>query len=166
MWPNTWPRRKDDVSKLLDLWTGMTGTVLPFAGTTAPSGWLLCEGQAVSRATYPELFAQLGIQFGAGDSTTTFNLPDTRGEFIRGLDNGRGVDAGRGRGDPQSDAIKAHNHPTENVLVGAGRVTVTSDGTRSYFERGHPSAIAWPTATTGGTETRPRNIALNHIIKT
>jgi len=55
------------------------GVVLPFAGTSAPAGFLLCGGQAVSRATYAALFAAIGTTFGAGDGSTTFNLPDLRG---------------------------------------------------------------------------------------
>lgn len=71
------------------------GFCLPFYGETAPSGTLACDGSAISRAAYPELFAVLGIKAGAGDGVSTFNLPDLRGEFIRGWDAGRGVDAGR-----------------------------------------------------------------------
>jgi len=68
------------------------GTVLAFATKTASSGWLECNGSAISRTTYAGLFAIIGTTYGAGDGTTTFNIPDLRGEFIRGWDNGRGVD--------------------------------------------------------------------------
>ena len=68
------------------------GTVLAFATKTASSGWLECNGSAVSRTTYAALFAIIGTTYGAGDGITTFNIPDLRGEFIRGWDNGRGVD--------------------------------------------------------------------------
>ncbi len=70
------------MSKVLDLWAGMTGTVLDFAGTTAPDGWLMCFGQAVSRTTYANLFAKIGTIYGAGDGSTTFNLPDCRGRAL------------------------------------------------------------------------------------
>jgi microcystin-dependent protein len=63
------------------------GTVFPYAGATAPTHYLLCYGQAVSRATYAELYNILGTTYGAGDASTTFNLPDLRGRVIAGLDN-------------------------------------------------------------------------------
>jgi len=61
----------------------------------APDGWRACSGQAVSRTTYAALFAAIGTEYGVGDGSTTFDLPDLRGEFLRGWDNGRGVDSGR-----------------------------------------------------------------------
>lgn len=83
------------MSKVLNLWQGMTGTVLPFAGTTAPSGWLLCYGQEVSRTTYANLFAIIGTTYGAGDGSTTFVVPDLRGRIPTGKDNMGGTAAGR-----------------------------------------------------------------------
>lgn len=83
------------MSKVLDLWSGMTGTVLPFAGAAAPNGWLLCYGQAVKRSDYPNLFAAIGTTFGAGDGSTTFNLPDLRGRVPAGKDNMGGTPANR-----------------------------------------------------------------------
>lgn len=83
------------MSKVLNLWQGMTGTVLPFAGTTAPSGWLLCYGQAVSRTDYANLFAIIGTTYGAGDGSTTFVVPDLRGRIPAGKDNMGGTAAGR-----------------------------------------------------------------------
>lgn len=62
-----------------------TGAVLPYAGTTAPANWLLCDGAAVSRATYADLFALIGTTFGAGDGSSTFNLPDMRGRHPVGV---------------------------------------------------------------------------------
>ncbi len=72
-----------------------TGSVLAFAGSSAPAGWLLCYGQAVSRATYAGLYAVIGTTYGTGDGSTTFNLPDLRGRTVAGLDNMGGSDAGR-----------------------------------------------------------------------
>lgn len=83
------------MSSVLNLWAGMTGTVLDFAGTTAPSGWLLCFGQAVSRTTYANLFAAIGTTYGVGDGSTTFNLPDCRGRATAGKDNMGGTAASR-----------------------------------------------------------------------
>jgi microcystin-dependent protein len=67
----------------------------PFGGATAPSGWLLCYGQAVSRTTYALLFAVIGIAYGAGDGSTTFTLPDKRGRVSIGADNMGGSAASR-----------------------------------------------------------------------
>jgi len=72
-----------------------TGGLIPFAGTTAPEGFLLCDGSAVSRTTYAALFAGIGTMYGAGDGATTFNLPDLRGRAIVGKDDMGGVAAGR-----------------------------------------------------------------------
>ena len=71
------------------------GVVLPFAGSTAPTGWLLCFGQAVSRTTFASLFAALGTSYGAGDGSTTFALPDLRGRIPGGKDNMGGSAASR-----------------------------------------------------------------------
>ncbi len=71
------------------------GCINPYAGSSAPSGWLLCYGQAVSRATYAVLFAVIGTTYGVGDGSTTFNLPDLRGRTVAGVDNMGGSDAAR-----------------------------------------------------------------------
>lgn len=65
-----------------------TGSVISFAGSTAPNGYLLCQGQAVSRTTYAALFAVIGGTYGVGDGSTTFNLPDLRGRVAVGVDSG------------------------------------------------------------------------------
>lgn len=72
------------------------GTVLPFAGATAPAGWAICDGTAISRTDYPELFLAIGETWGNGDGSTTFHLPDMRGRFMRGVDAGAGRDADSG----------------------------------------------------------------------
>lgn len=84
----------------------LVGEVAFFARTTPPSGWLKANGAAVSRTTYAALFSAIGTTFGAGDGSSTFNLPDLRGEFVRGLDDGRNVDGGRRLGTNQGDAIR------------------------------------------------------------
>ena len=71
------------------------GCVLPYAGSSAPTNFLLCYGQAVSRTTYADLFAAIGTTFGAGDGATTFNLPDLRGRMVAGQDNMGGSAANR-----------------------------------------------------------------------
>lgn len=72
------------------------GTVIAYAGRAAPAGWLLCDGRAVNRMTYSSLFDVIGGTHGTGDGTTTFNLPDYRGRFLRGVDSGAGRDPDRG----------------------------------------------------------------------
>ena len=63
------------------------GILLPFGGSSSPTGWLLCDGQAVSRTTYSDLFDIIGTTFGIGDGSSTFNVPDMRGNFPLGKDN-------------------------------------------------------------------------------
>jgi len=131
------------------------GTVAAFGASYAPSGWLKCDGSAVSRTAYAALFAAIGTTFGAGNGTTTFNIPDARGEFLRGWDDGRGVDSGRTIGSAQSDAFKSHNHTYPEGFSGGG----------SGSQSGPTSGGTLTTNSTGGTETRPRNVALLYIIK-
>jgi microcystin-dependent protein len=71
------------------------GAIMPFAGGTPPSGWLICDGSEVSRTVFAPLFAAIGTTFGSGDGSTTFNLPDLRGNVAVGQDNMGGVAAGR-----------------------------------------------------------------------
>ena len=137
-----------------------SGAVFWFAANAAPTGYLECDGAAVSRSTYAALFGVVGETFGSGDGSTTFNLPDLRGEFIRGWDDGRGVDSGRSFGSAQADAFEAHTHS----------VSIYKDGSPAIENiiaraTGEP-AIGVATTSAGGAETRPRNIALLACIKT
>ena len=70
------------------------GCVIPFAGAAAPTGWLLCQGQAISRTTYAQLFSVIGTTYGSGDGSTTFNLPDMRGRVAVGSDANLGISTG------------------------------------------------------------------------
>jgi microcystin-dependent protein len=97
------------------------GTVLPFAGSTAPSGWALCDGSTVSRADNPELYLAVGDAWGNGDGSTTFHLPDMRGKFMRGTDNAAGNDPDSGT----RTAANAGGNTGDNVG------TVQGDGTNS-----------------------------------
>ena len=136
------------------------GAVLPFAQNSAPDGWLKCNGAAVSRTTYATLFAAIGTTYGAGDGSTTFLLPDLRGEFVRGWDDARGVDAARAIGSTQTDDFKAHNH---DIPVG-----YSGSYTNNRLRRQEATADTGTftaMANTGGTETRPRNVALLYCIK-
>lgn len=134
----------------------LTGEIKWWSTNTAPSGYLECSGAAVSRTTYSALFAVIGTTFGSGDGSTTFNLPNLRGEFIRGWDNGRGIDSARVFGSAQSDEIKSHTHTQNYPINGGSGAPGGSGGTQTTANTG----------ATGGTETRPRNIALMPIIKT
>lgn len=144
------------------------GTVMHFGASTAPAGWLKCNGATVSRTAYAALFAAIGTTFGVGDGATTFGLPDLRGEFLRGLDDGRGVDSGRGMGTAQAQATGQHDHYTR---AGAGIVSDNYGGSGVDYGTNSsnlPVSTDGTTATTGpgiGTETRPRNIAMLACIK-
>lgn len=138
------------------------GGVVYFPRTTAPTGWLKANGAAVSRTAYASLFAVIGTTFGVGDGVNTFNIPDLRGEFVRGLDDGRGVDASRVLGSSQSDEIKSHRHGFDQAAfdnIGTGQVQ------RLTFDDGAPFSGQVVSMFTGGSETRPRNIALLACIK-
>ena len=87
-----------------------SGAVFCIAVASVPSGYLECNGAAVNRTTYAALFAVIGTQYGSGNGSSTFNIPDLRGEFIRGFDNGKGTDSGRSIASSQSDQNKQHNH--------------------------------------------------------
>jgi phage-related tail fiber protein len=148
------------------------GAVQAFACATAPTGWLKCNGGAVSRTTYNALFAAIGTTFGVGDGSSTFNLPDLRGEFIRGLDDGRGADAGRVLGSAQGFAVQTHSHYINTRSLNPGSVTSLNDdaGTLSQGDLTLTGAGNWQTATFGesgvfASETRPRNVALLYCIK-
>lgn len=139
------------------------GATFFFPVSTPPSGFLEMDGAAISRTTYEDLFTLIGTTYGAGDGSTTFNLPDTRGEFIRGWDNGRGVDAARAIGSAQADELKAHDHVLQNGYSGSTNFVTT------HMQRAMTGAITGADdeaiQDTGGVETRPRNIAMMGIIK-
>lgn len=94
------------------------GRIRAFAFGTTPAHYLPCNGAAVSRTTYAKLFAKIGTTFGAGDGSTTFNVPELRGESIRGLDNGRGVDVGRALGSFQDGQVPVHTHTASSASTG------------------------------------------------
>lgn len=146
-----------------------TGAVQAFARPAAPTGWLKANGAAVSRSTYNSLFAAIGTTFGAGDGTTTFNLPDLRGEFVRGLDDGRGVDAGRLLGSSQADELRQHGHvqtAASAIGVAPGSITGLYGITGGTWNGNSVSGPAQQsTLPSGGAETRPRNVALLYCIK-
>ena len=147
------------------------GVVMYMPTSAVPYGFFEANGQAVSRTTYAALWQFLGSP-NTGDGSTTFNIPDYRGEFIRGWDHGRGVDTNRALGTVQYSQNLAHNHgmPGDDQLD-AARGTAAWDGTSrgsfGYDANSHygGGAQVWNTTTDGGNESRPRNIALMPIIK-
>lgn len=145
---------------------GQAGEVAFFAKNTAPTGWLKANGAAVSRTAYAALFAAIGVTFGAGDGSTTFNLPDLRGEFPRGWDDGRGVDSGRSFGSIQTDQMQDHWHKawTQNSNWAASGTGV---GVGALFSDVPNGSTPGFTVASGsyGPETRPRNVALLACIK-
>jgi len=157
------------------------GTVAYLAMNTAPTGWVKANGAALSRATYADLFNAIGTTYGSGDGSTTFNLPDLRGEFPRGWDDGRGADSGRNIGSYQTSQNLEHNHP---VMTAPHTGNFHYANGQACFNRGYPNNLAgnyahqvsvtrdgtMPTglltaADRGGDEARPRNIALLACIK-
>ena len=142
------------------------GQVSHFAMASAPSGWLKADGALVNRVTYAALYAAIGIVFGAGDGSTTFNVPDMRGSFARGLDSGKGLDTGRVLGSYQADDNKSHTHNTTALvnLNGADgtydwSAPSTSVGTKDFDMRATTSNAV------GIVESRPKNVALLACIK-
>ncbi|HGT5681130.1 TPA: phage tail protein [Escherichia coli] len=124
------------------------GVPVPWPSATPPTGWLKCNGAAFSAEEYPEL----------AKAYPTNKLPDLRGEFIRGWDDGRGVDAGRALLSAQSDLFKAHHHSfTFFTGYAAG------GGTGAVYD--YSGNAGRDTGDTGGNETRPRNIAFNYIVR-
>lgn len=160
------------------------GTVAAFAGSAAPEGWLLCDGSSVSSADYPALFAAIGTSWG-GDGSPSFNLPDLRGRFLRGLDvtgtvdpdaaqrkDKNGTVVGAVVGSLQEDEFKSHYHYQGAGSAGTyGRYGSTGGLTAVWhsdidgeWSPGWQDA-ALNTSTQGGMETRPKNTAINFIIK-
>jgi phage-related tail fiber protein len=144
-----------------------SGTIINVAMNTAPSGYLKANGAAVSRSTYAALFTAIGSTFGVGDGSTTFNVPDLRGEFVRGWDDSRGIDGSRVFGSAQAGELEAHLHdvPTRGYSGNASSYGHTVTSTISAGGTQTDTSGTEETANTGGTETRPRNIALLACIK-
>ena len=132
------------------------GVPVPWPSATPPTGWLKCNGAPFSAEEYPEL----------AKAYPTNKLPDLRGEFIRGWDDGRGADNGRVLLSTQDDAFKSHSHNFDrswglkNFDSTAGFDVVTADANGEIVNQPTRSTVA-----VGGSETRPRNIAFNYIVR-
>lgn len=147
------------------------GIIVPYWGNTAPPGFLPCSGQTITSSAFPELVTFLG-------GTISAVIPDLRGEFLRGWDNGRGVDSGRDVGSVQLDAFQGHFHNTVNNVGTGGSSTVnvitapsSSTGDLSTLSPLVGTTVGYPRSDgTNGTprtaqETRPRNVAVLYCIK-
>lgn len=101
-----------------------TGVVSPYAGSTAPAGYLLCDGSAVSRTTYSALFAVIGTTYGAGDGSTTFAVPDLRSRFVAGRGTATWSDALAETGGTKDAVVVSHTHTTpshsHDASIGGG----------------------------------------------
>lgn len=147
-----------DITKLND---ARIGSITQWLSLSIPDDSLEIKGQTISKVDYPKLFQAYGI------STNTLTLPDTRGEFVRGLDNGRDIDAGREIGSAQGEMIKSHNHTLR--MGGDGNSVVNTNTNNAVTTANQPasgaSAGSVQIDNTDGVETRPRNIAMIYIIK-
>lgn len=159
------------------------GTVIAYAGDTAPPGWLLCNGGSYQggSATYAALFAVIGKRFGdGGQGGTFFNVPDFRGRFLRGRAAGSNLDpdrtsrtamstggaVGDAVGSVQGDAFKSHSHPYANPGVTNGHPDGGADrGGHGYWVGNTGLGLTGVSGLTGGNETRPVNAYVNYIIK-
>jgi microcystin-dependent protein len=163
------------------------GTILPFAGTVAPAGYLLCDGSQVSRTTYANLFSVISSAWGNGDGSTTFHLPDFRGRFLRGVDGTAGNDpdkanrtasntggnTGNNVGSLQNDAISSHNHNLlfNNAQIGSNpgnttTVLASQAGSNTMWTASAPNTVnTISIQSNGGNETRPKNVYVQYIIK-
>src|SRR5580693_6909169 len=126
--------------RLIGLSKDATGAVVPFAGATAPAGYLLCFGQAVSRTAYPGLFAVCGTTYGAGDGSTTFNLPDLRGIVAAGKDDMGGSSAGRLSSQLASTTLGASGGAQQENATVSGSASVSVGVTVSGTLSGSASA--------------------------
>jgi microcystin-dependent protein len=155
-----------------------TGSVVAFAFNAfagIPDGWLECNGFAVSRSTYSNLHSKIGVSYGSGDGSTTFNLPDLRGYFIRGSGTNSDGTASGTFGAKQNDDVKPHNHPAS---ISTGNCVLSVQETQGGRSTGSATTVtdigliigspnsSISISTNSGTETRPKNIAMMYCIKT
>jgi microcystin-dependent protein len=165
------------------------GLIFAVAAPIVPPDCLYCNGQAVSRTTFARLFNVIGGRYGVGDGSTTFNVPDLRADFIRGWDDGKGVDPGRVFGSEQGSQNLLHGHafsgqtaaagghdhdagPREGGYGGAVHISRAMSSwsgnapNRTSWAPDHSHPFAGTTAGDGGNEARPINKAMYFVIKT
>ena len=155
------------------------GTIQMYSGTSAPSGWLMCDGAAVSRTTYSRLFSIDGTTYGTGDGSTTFNVPDLRGIFPRGAGTNGSMTMANGAyftggslGGKTTDTLQGHGHNTGNpaqaLCLGSGAAMATySTGTvlsLGYSNVTSPMEFGYGVPRTGA-ESKPASLSINFLIK-
>lgn len=160
---------------LIALGGAAPGMIQYFAANATPAGYLKANGSQISRTTYANLFAATGTLYGAGNGSTTFHLPDLRGEFLRGWDDGRLVDGGRTIGSNQlATAIGSHVKVDGGVggTSAMGNIFTSTDGSGPDDVSIHANYYLTAAASTNGGAayattriTRPRNVALLACIK-
>lgn len=139
------------------------GSMVAFPVDKVPVGFLEIDGSVKSASAYPDLAKFLGTAFNKGDEGAgNFRLPESRGEFLRGWDHSRGVDAGRLVGSYQNDQFKSHTHEYD-TMQGGGAANSVSDTIAAQSDA--TSQTGRITGGTGGSETRPRNLAVMWCIK-
>lgn len=151
----------------MELYDGIVppGAVIPYAGSSAPDGWLLCDGRTVSRTTYAALFAAIGTTFGAGDGSTTFVLPDMRGNVAAGANSSHALASTTGAETITQtvEQMPAHTHTVSNVYQYVG---TSGDGGRTESTTSKIATVT--TSSTGGGEpmsVMQPTLYLNYIIK-
>ena len=153
------------------------GIVMPFAGSTAPQGYLLCDGSAVSRTDYADLFTAIGTVYGAGDGASTFNLPDLSGRVVLGVSQSHALGTTGGEAThtlteqelpAHTHVVPAHGHAND---ITATTPVLTHTITQPVYRYNHPNSKATQTSygvnnytsTNTLTATRSTNLAIaNH----
>lgn len=155
------------------------GTISAYGGASAPSGWLLCDGSAVSRTTYADLFTALGTTFGTGDGSTTFNVPDLRGRFPLGV-AAAGTGSTLGGSGGSLDHVHSgpsHTHASGSIVTATQNTTDSNDqwddvprtGASSVSRPVHDHTVSGSTAADGTADTgsaNPPYLAVSYIIRT
>lgn len=158
------------------------GAIMMWGGENAPTDWRECDGSLLNRADFTALFDAIGTNWGHGDGSTTFNIPDLRGLFVRGWDHGNSKDPGRNArtaiapggatgdavGSAQSDSVEIHTHELSSQNLTADRDIKgnAGDSNNDYHsfttETINPNALSIGAA---NSETRPKNAYVMYIIK-
>lgn len=157
----------EDKTRVIEEYKVPIGTIIAMSSDYIPTGYLLCNGSAVNRQTYSLLFAKIGTTYGEGDGTNTFNLPDLRGKFVRGL-GGNSDLLGKTQGDAirniqgEVDICHGDNNVTNGVFRDNGRKSRGRDGNEWYS---HSVIFDASTVVPTANENRPLNMAMNYLIK-
>jgi microcystin-dependent protein len=168
-----------DGSQLTGLVAMPSGGIMPFGGSSAPTGFLVCDGAAISRTTNATLFAAIGTTWGVGDGSSTFNVPDLRAMFLRGSGTHGTADMAKGTdfsapavGTIENDQMQDHKHQTimspgtspngyDSYTIGNNAYNTTYN-----FNTTAPQETNSQGAPRVGDETRPVNASVLYVIKT